>query len=301
LNPHRNSWDVVKIALLFNHSAGRRLSLGSLRSTLVREGHEIVRVIEHKAEAAHLADPPAELVVAAGGDGTVAAAARAVAGTNVPLAVLPFGTANNMAFTLGVSGPTERVAAGWHDAERRPLDLGTIHGEWGTRRFVEGAGVGLVEACMTSIKQRPVPSDEPPPWQLVRALRRYTETLARLAPAPWTMTLDGSRLEGEYLLVEVMNARAVGPNLELGPASPSDGLLTVVMAGEDHRHALATYITARLEGRECELVLPVATARRIEVFESDTWHVDDALVGASSQPVTIDIEPAAITVLMPRT
>jgi diacylglycerol kinase (ATP) len=276
------------------------VSLGSVRATLAREGHELVRVVEDKLDAARLANPPAELVVAAGGDGTVAAAARALAGSSIPLAVLPLGTANNLAFTLGLNGPIERLAASWHDAERRPLDLGTVQGDWGTRRFVEGIGGGLVAVCMASIKQRPVPGDEPAPWQLLRALRRYADTLARLAPAPWSMTLDGSKRQGDYLLVEVMNARAVGPNLELGPANPSDGLLTVVTAGDEHRHALATYIAARLDGRECQLALPVETAQHIEVFESGTWHVDDGLADASSHPVTIDIDPAAVTVLVPR-
>jgi diacylglycerol kinase (ATP) len=300
LNPGRYGWDEVKIALLFNHSAGRRVSLGSVRAMLQREGHELVRVIEHKQDAEHLADAPAELVVAAGGDGTVAAAARAVAGRTIPLAVLPVGTANNVALALGLNEPIERLAAGWHSAVRRPLDLGFIQGEWGMRRFVEGAGGGLVEACMTSIKQRPVPGDEPAPWQLVRALRRYADTLERLEPARWSMTIDGTPLSGDYLLVEVLNIRAVGPNLELGPASPTDGLLTVVTAGDEHREGLAAYLDARLAGRDCRLVLPVATGHRIEIHQSERWHVDDELVGTSSgSPVTIAIEPAAITVLVP--
>src|SRR6188508_1016127 len=137
----------MKIAMLFNHGAGHGASLAALRETLTRAGHQIVRVIDSKADAHRLAEPPAELAVAAGGDGTVAAAARALAGTQVPLAVLPIGTANNVAFTLGVEGSDERIAAGWHTARPRPFDLGLLHGAWGSRRFIEGVGGGLVEAC----------------------------------------------------------------------------------------------------------------------------------------------------------
>jgi len=290
----------MKIAMLFNQRAGRGTSLGALRQMLARAGHEVVRVIEHRDQAAHLADPPAELVVAAGGDGTFAAAARALAGSSIPLALLPIGTANNMAFTLGVDGPEEEIAAGWHTARRQPLDLGTVRGDWGTRRFVEGMGGGLVEACMRTIQKRPVGSDEPPPRQVARALRRYLNTLARLQPRAWKFAVNGAWRSGEFLLVEVLNAAAVGPNLELDPrASTSDGQLTVVTAAEAHRDMLATYLADRLAGRDSLLQLPSEPATQVELVTPHPLHIDDALVDASMMPLSIEVEPAAVTVLMP--
>jgi diacylglycerol kinase (ATP) len=293
----------MKIAMLFNHGAGHGASLAALRETLTRAGHQIVRVIDSKADAHRLAEPPAELAVAAGGDGTVAAAARALAGTQVPLAVLPIGTANNVAFTLGVEGSDERIAAGWHTARPRPFDLGLLHGAWGSRRFIEGVGGGLVEACMRAIEQRPVPDDEPPPWQLVRAVRRYTEALARLDPRPWDFSVDGSRRTGDFLLVEVLNGRAVGPNLELAPdASPFDGRLAVVTARAEDREVLAAYLADLLGGRESRLQLPVEPATHVEIVTPHPLHVDDALLEASSTgTVSIEIEPGALIVLTPAT
>jgi diacylglycerol kinase family enzyme len=158
----------MRIALIYNPGSGRRVSLASLRELIEREGHELVRVIEHSSDNAPLADSPAELVVAAGGDGTVARAVRAVSGRGVPLAVLPLGTANNIAFTLGLDGPLERLVRSWHDAPARPFDTGVLNGGPGARPFVEGLGGGLVEACLTSFRRRPLRGGEPPPWQLVR-------------------------------------------------------------------------------------------------------------------------------------
>lgn len=290
----------MKIALLFNSLAGRKATLSHLRENLVRAGHELVRVIENKDEADRLIDPPAELVVAAGGDGTIAAAARAIAGTELPLAVIPLGTANNVAFTLGLNGAEGELAAWWHDARRLQFDLGIVRGDWGTRRFVEGAGGGLIETCLRTFQRRPVPPDEPPPWQLLRALRRYADTLARLEPRPWVFSVDGARRTGEYLMVEVLNARAVGPNLELAPGTnPFDGQLSVVTAREEHREMLAAYVADLLGGRESKLILPLEPATHIEVLLPQALHVDDIVVEGSATAVSIDVEPGAVTVLLP--
>jgi diacylglycerol kinase family enzyme len=292
----------MRISLIHNQASGRRVALTSLRALIEREGHELVRVIEHSADASRVADPPAELVVAAGGDGTVADALRATAGSDVPLAVLPLGTANNIAFALGAGGPIEDQVRGWHTPQARPFDIGLLHGAGIDKRFVEGVGGGLVEACMTSIRRRPMRGGEPPPWQLVRALKRYAQTLRRLRPRRWTLRIDGETREDEFLLVEVLNTRSVGPNLDLAPhATPSDGAFTVVTAREGDRDALAAYIDERLAGRDGRLALPSTDARCVDLIEPDALHVDDEIAHVTpGSLVSIRIQAAAVTVLAPR-
>jgi len=289
----------MRIALVYNPSSGRRVALESLRELIVREGHQLVREIEHSADTSALADPPAELIVVAGGDGTVADTVRAVAGHQVPLAVLPLGTANNIAYSLDVSGSLEQLVRSWHNAPARPFDMGVLQDAGGTRRFVEGAGGGLVEACLTSFRRRPLRGDEPPPWQLVRALRRYALTLKHLRPRPWSLRIDGKPLDGEFLLVEVLNTRAVGPNLELAPdASCTDGLLTVVTAREHDRRAIAAYIADRLGGRQSRLELPAEPAHCVDIAGPDALHMDDDLVPVRGA-VSIRVQAGAVSVLVP--
>jgi diacylglycerol kinase (ATP) len=291
----------MKIALLHNEGSGRRVAVESLRKVIEGEGHEIVRVIAHGADVSALADPPAELAVAAGGDGTVADAVRALAGRGLPLAVLPLGTANNIAFSVGLEGSIEQLARGWHDAQAVPFDMGVFQGPGGPQRFVEGVGGGLVERSLTSFVRRPLRGDEPPPWQLVRALRRYKQTLARLRPRQWSLRLDGRPHAGEFLLIEILNTRAVGPNLDLAPsASSSDGLLTVVTAAEADRQALAAYIDDRLAGRDSVLDLAVTTARCVDIAEADALHVDDALARVpAGANLSIRVQAAAVNLLLP--
>lgn len=100
----------------------------------------------------------AELVVAVGGDGTVRACAEALAGTGVPLGVVPLGTANLMARALGVPGPTGRaleVAFGGRD---RLIDLGRVTSAGAGIVFGAMAGIGLdaavVGAAWPGVKRR---------------------------------------------------------------------------------------------------------------------------------------------------
>lgn len=300
MNP-RHGWVAMNIALIYNPGSGRKVALQSLRELITREGHELVRVIEHPADASRLVDPPVELAVAAGGDGTVADAVRVLAGRGVPLAILPLGTANNIAFTLGLRGPIENMARGWHDAPGVPFDMGVLQASGGPQRFVEGVGGGFVEACLTSFVRRPLRRGEPPPWQLVRALRRYAQVLGRVRPRHWSLRLDGRPHDGDFLLVEVLNTRSVGPNLELAPgASASDGAFTVVTAREQDRRALGAYIDARLAGREGVLELATGQARCVDIEVPEALHVDDALVRVpAGATVSVRVQAGAVSVLVP--
>jgi diacylglycerol kinase family enzyme len=154
---------------------------------------------------------------------------------------------------------------------------------------------------MSSFRRQPLRRGEPPPWQLVRALRRYIQTLSRLRPRRWWFAVDGNPRTGDFLLVEVLNTRAVGPNLEFAPgASVSDGALTVVTAREQERAALAGYLEARLAGRDAVLRLPVVPARCVDIHDPGRLHIDDELVRLSAgSQVSVRVQAAAVNVLVP--
>src|SRR6187402_2937279 len=103
----------MKISLFHNQRAGDSTSLSWIRELIETSGHEIVRVFDREAAFGELVDQRTELVVAAGGDGTVAAAARLLARHTIPLAILPLGTANNIAKALLGDASTEELVSCW--------------------------------------------------------------------------------------------------------------------------------------------------------------------------------------------
>ena len=107
----------------------------------------------------------------------------------------------------------------------------------------------------------------------------------------------------DCLLVEVLNVSCIGPNLAFGrQADPSDGLFTVVTAGEEHRGALVDYLQCRAERRECEIDLPRWQASRVVVEGFDQVHVDDTVHRwPSPRAFSLSMSTLAVPVLSPET
>ncbi len=304
----------MRICLLYNANAGDGVSSADLRALLEEQGHELMHVVENDDDLEQALDESVDLVVAAGGDGTVSRVASAVAGRSLPptadpprggdpglpFAILPLGTANNIAQSFGIGGDLRKEIARWRRARPTKLDLGVVHGSWGESRFIEGVGAGLIPsgiAVMDTEPKRPAASADE---ELQRALRRYLEVLAGLKPRPWRLVVDGSTIEDEFLLVEVLNIRSVGPNLKLGRGvNPSDGWLSVVTAEEAHRSALAAYLENRLEGRDQELDLPTRRAKHIDIEGLHEIHIDDRVRHWPGMgTVSIAVEPDAVRILV---
>jgi diacylglycerol kinase family enzyme len=112
---------------------------GSDRDRLVRllgdEGFSVTYCSTKEKGWEHVLDDPGDLVLVAGGDGTVGHVAERLVGRGVPLAVLSRGTANNIAKSLGLTGSPEDTVAGLRRAVPRPLDAGTVRGRWGAPAF----------------------------------------------------------------------------------------------------------------------------------------------------------------------
>lgn len=289
----------MKISLLFNESAGDGISSDWLCDAMKRAGHGPIRLVK-KSEFDRVLEDSPELVVAAGGDGTVRRAAEAIAGHGIPLAILPLGTANNIARSMGIDGSLAKLIDHWHDARRQPFDLGIVRGAWGEHRFVEGVGSGLIPAGIAAMKAEPEHDQEDADARVARAVRRYLDVLSRLEPRRWTVTLDGLTEEREFLVLEVLNIRSVGPNLVLFPdADPSDGYLSVVTAGAEHRKELAAYLQCLISDRACRISLPKMLARHIRIAGLEQIHIDDQLLSSPDiGNVSIDVEAAALEVLV---
>src|SRR5688572_17841396 len=109
---------LMRICLYWNPGAGDERPLDEITRAIAAAGHDVVRVLHQKDDVAAVLDMNIDAVVAAGGDGTVARVGRALAGNALPMAILPLGTANNIATSLGISGEAAELAKGWTLARR---------------------------------------------------------------------------------------------------------------------------------------------------------------------------------------
>jgi diacylglycerol kinase family enzyme len=247
---------------------------------------------------------PVELVVAAGGDGTVEDVARHLAGSGIPIGVLPLGTANNVASALGIAvTPFPELVASWAHAQRRPFDTGRAITRGETLRFVESVGVGLLAEAIAEITQggagyvdRLAAAEE----RMEAAIVVLQQTLRRLEPAHIELVIDGQHISGDYLLVEIMNFGWAGPNLRLAPdAAEADGLFDIVLAEAGHRTQLFEDLPIYQQGKRPSLPLSNCRGRHVILSSHghQLLHVDDELRGDEG-PVELTVEPRALTFLV---
>jgi diacylglycerol kinase (ATP) len=257
-------------------------------------------------------DEPADIIAVSGGDGTVGKVAKRIIGKPTPLAVLPMGTANNVATALGlIAWPLDQLIAGWSSARRVKFDVGATTGPWGSRYFVEGLGLGLFTETMLRLDARKnvdLAHHKVTEKKLATVFELMHARLDGCPAMPLKLTLDERDLSGEYVLVEAMNIRSIGPNLCLAPdADPGDGLLDMVLVSNDERERLKRYLSDRLEGKSECAVLNVQKGRHLHIeCEHFPIHIDDDLQKKSGPPshfssavVDVTLEAAALEFLTP--
>ncbi len=311
----------MKRAILVHNptSGDGRHSAEELTAQLRRAGFHVRYIHAKRKEMKELRDAKG-LIVVAGGDGTVHRVARRIAGRGKTMTVLPLGTANNIARSLGIEGSPAELVPRLKRAKEIVIDVGVARGPWGKRVFMEGVGGGLFAEVMAKLdsgraRRRKRPRGENGQYKtlfskndahLMPGLHALAEHLPDFKAKAFEVTIDGMKVSGDFLLLEAMNMPYLGPNLHLGrDADPGDGKLDFVLLGEEHRREFADYIRHRLEGGKDAPNLTAMKGKRLHcTWRGSKLHIDDkiALTGTGNRPPEIEVEvlPRAIRLLIPR-
>jgi diacylglycerol kinase family enzyme len=296
----------VRVTLIHNPGAGRQERDGAAKliRLLQDEGHEVRAKSAVESGWKQALDAPADLVAVAGGDGTVARVAKAMAGRGIPVAPLPAGTANNIARTLGlIERPWEELVRAWPNARRVRLDVGKARGPWGEKYFIEGVGAGLF-ACLlgSSDPARRLAQTKQPNERVALALEILKRQAADCGPVQIEGDIDGEGFSGRYLLAEVVNLMYVGPSLFLAPDSrPGDGTFDAVVVREGERDRLLNYLASWQQNRERLSVLPTRRGRRLRMqWTGFELHIDDELLpGGAAAPVELSVGELSVEMIAP--
>ncbi len=232
----------MNILLLHNANAGSGDQPN--RDELVRlirdAGHTVVYEATTEKGAEWTFRNNLDAVIAAGGDGTARKAALAMAGSGIPLGILPLGTANNIAKSFGSFAPLPAILQALHDERRRRLNTAIAAGSWGTTRFIESAGAGLLARLIAGLA---ADTGETPSPSVAAARAVAREIVTRSPESVRSVWIDGREIKGPFLLAEAMNIQAAGPNLCFAPqADPGDGLLDVVLVSAKDRGRFAAFL-----------------------------------------------------------
>ncbi|MFC4536866.1 diacylglycerol/lipid kinase family protein [Sphaerisporangium dianthi] len=232
-----------------------------------------------------------EALVAFGGDGLVHLAVQAVAGTDVPLGIIPAGTGNDLAGAFGIPRKDPLAAAGIVTGGAvRTVDAGTIGEEW---------FAGVV-ACGFDSKVNERANRLTRPAGMSKYLLATLQELRSFTPIPFTLTIDGEVIEQEAMMVAVGNTGTYGAGMRVCPgAEPDDGLLDVLIVGPLPTAAFLRTFPRVYRGTH--LGHPAITLRQARTVTLDAPDVVAYADGEriSTLPLTCAIHPAALHIIAP--
>jgi diacylglycerol kinase (ATP) len=289
-----------RMVIVFNPVAGRRRAalLWRVLDVLAANGIRLDLAETHRAghaealarEAAH---GGAAMVVAAGGDGTIAEVANGLMGSRARLGVIPLGTANVLAHELALPFAPRAVAAALAFGRTRTLWPGVARGADGSRLFVQMLGVGF-DAQVVHRLSLPLKRVLGRGAYVVQSLR---ET-ARYRFPPVRLRID--EVETEAASVVISKGRLYGGKYLLAPESlPAEPGFSVVLFGCGGPAAALMYgaaLPVGLLGRAPGV--RHVRARRIEVVGNAPIPVQADGDPAGFSPLSVVDAPGPIEVVM---
>lgn len=294
----------VSLPVLINRAGGTAASLGdglegAVRAAFADTGREILLELLEPGEMAvaigrHASAP---VIVVGGGDGTLGNAAQALRGTRGAMAVLPLGTRNHLARTLGIPLDLNEAARVAVTGGRRRIDLGRA----GRRLFVNNVSIGLYPRLVRERDKRELPKwlgTIPAAWQVLRTMRSHH----------YALSVDGQpRVVRTPLLFIGNNHYSLEPG-SLGERDFLDdgalSLCAVRAEGPLQLLWLAFKVLVGLSSADADFVdLAEAKSITVEAVGSGRAEIGVAVDGEVTRmalPLHLDILPSALGVVAPR-
>jgi diacylglycerol kinase (ATP) len=238
-----------------------------------------------------------DLVVAAGGDGTVNEIINGLVGTETAFAPLPAGTVNVWAREMGLPMDVEQAARALLTADRRQIDLGRAKGKDCDRHFLLMASVGF-DAAVT---QELCPTDK----KRLGALA-YLKQAAQMA---WNyrgskvyLRIDGQRIRGPLLMTVIGNSQLYGGVVKFtAHALIDDGLLDVcVIQGRSMLGAPLRLLSVLIRAYNRDPKVKYFRAQHVSFIgkKSLSVQLDGDFIGTT--PIDFQIVPQAVWAMIPQ-
>lgn len=298
---------MVTVTVIHNPSAGGARRLGPFLSVLRKAGFQPdVQETKERGDATRMAESAsaagASLVIASGGDGTIAEVVNGLAGSRTALAIFPAGTANVLARELGISGEPAQLIAALESGKQFEICLGALRttakgnspeDEARPWYFTTMAGIGFDAHVVAGVNlglKRAIGKGAYV-WSACRELIGYQESLYRV-------TIDGVEYEASLLIVS--NGRFYAGRYLVAPeAKLTEPEFHVGLLKKGGRRAILGSAWALGRGRLSEREdYEIVTGRKITVSGpvDDPVQADGDLV--ANLPVRIDVRPGALKLLI---
>jgi diacylglycerol kinase (ATP) len=274
------------------HAAKRLLPLGrSLGLEIVTTGEPG----EMTAQARRAVEEGLERVLVAGGDGALHHAIQALAGTDCALGIVPLGSGNDLARSLGLNLDPLRALETALSGKPRHIDLGRVEDRW----FASVVGLGFDSEVNRFVRER---AGWPQgrwayPWAVVR-------TLSRFHPPRLSVEHEGGRWEGPAILAALANAPYFGGGMRIAPAARmDDGRLDLVIVERIAKAKLLALFPRVYAGTHVRHPRVLTLRVRGALFRADrplTFYADgEPVIQVAAGGTRVEAHEAALAVVSP--
>ena len=277
-----------KVERMLNDATAASGSAGSLNWQI----HETTGPGQATSIAARCAAEGADIVAAAGGDGTLSEVLNGLLGSRARLALLPMGTGNDFARTVNLHGRLQLAVETLYRGRPAPIDVGRVRG----RYFLNVAGCGFDAVVADRANHGPL---------LLTGVWAYLAALAQTLPcfraAEFSIVIDGVERIQRAMMCSVANAQTYGGGMRIAPSARlDDGLFDVCILVE--AGTLEFLLAFPRVFRGTHITHPKVTmlqARSIRITTSPPLPilVDGEVIGTT--PAEFSIIPAAIEFQFP--
>ncbi|MFO7914719.1 MAG: diacylglycerol kinase family lipid kinase [Candidatus Krumholzibacteriales bacterium] len=235
-----------------------------------------------------------DLVVAAGGDGTVAGVAGVLAGTDMPLGIIPSGTGNLLARELEIPLRTRKaVELLARDYSEKVIDVMCLD----DRIFLSNIGVGLSGVTIRNLSR----SDKKI-WGFMAYIGATLKNLGKVRPQRFTVEADGEIMVIRSPEISISNSGII--NRMVIPQSPEirmdDGALDVCYVKADSIRDYPRLFLNLIRRKPHYTIIRSLQVRNSITVESEKpadVQADGELMGRT--PVTVKLLPRALRVIVP--
>lgn len=285
----------MKAAFLYNKQSGRgRIAerVEAIRAVFARHGYELELLPVDFNKNPFEGREAIELMVVAGGDGTVNFTVNAMRakGLDIPLGIIPAGTANDFAGALGMSHDPLEAARQIATGEEMRVDCGCANG----LHFINIFSFGL----FTTTSQR-TPDERKHKLGKLAYLLEGAKELRTMHAVPLQVDADGERFEFDALMALVFNGETAGGFRLARQSSVRDGLFDVIMLEKKNFFRSVFAMLCYLSGGHPRIVRHLR-ARKIELASTVDEPTDvDGQPGVAF-PLRIECLAGAVRVRQPR-
>ncbi|MFT6915535.1 MAG: diacylglycerol kinase (ATP) [Motiliproteus sp.] len=234
---------------------------------------------------------PGDRVLALGGDGTLNAVAELCVGQDWPLALLPAGTANDVARALNIPSHPDLACQLLRSGTLRPLDVGRLNG----RVFLNVAHIGLGAEVTWSLGH-----EHKQLWGGYSYLRQLLKIISGRRRFSARIEADGRVMQGHWLEIAVANGPFFGGGHRIDGAGFTTGSLTLVaIRARPVARVLLAWLAARLGRPPDRKLLRIESVRQCRVVTRRRLRVTADGERFGRTPVGFTIEPQVLRVLVP--